>query len=183
MGRFPPNGQDTLPYIAFSQLLKMKIFQKQYTLLICAAKNCRLDVINFLLDTLEDVNVDEGDIDNQTAVFHAAAGGHLEVVKRLLDVGANPNAKNKVWEFNEISFEIFPLNFQTGRTPLHAAAERGHIDVVEFLADREADLSAKDMDGNTALHLSAENKQTAVVQLLLEHGAPTDVPNEVSKKG
>lgn len=70
-------------------------FQKQYTLLMCSAKNNRTDVINFLLETLEDVTVDEVDMENQTALHHAAAGGHIEAVKRLVDVGAHTNAKDK----------------------------------------------------------------------------------------
>lgn len=63
---------------------------------MCAAKNNRLDVINFLLDTLEDVVIDDVDIENQTALHHAAAGGHIDVVKRLVEIGAEVNAKDKV---------------------------------------------------------------------------------------
>lgn len=55
-----------------------------------------MEVINYLLETLEDVTVDEVDIENQTALYHASAGGHLEAVKRLVDVGGDTNARDKV---------------------------------------------------------------------------------------
>lgn len=71
-------------------------FQKYYTLLICAAKNDRVDVVDFLLDTLEDVRLDAVDVDGQTALFHAAMGGHYQVVKRLVEAGASPDKRNKV---------------------------------------------------------------------------------------
>lgn len=63
---------------------------------MCAARNNRVDVVNFLLDMLEDVRVDAVDIDGQTALFHAAIGGHKSVVKRLIEVGASPDKRNKV---------------------------------------------------------------------------------------
>lgn len=70
--------------------------QKHYTLLICAARNNRVDVVDYLLDTLEDVRVDAVDIEGQSALFHAALGGHLNIVKRLIDIGASPDRRNKV---------------------------------------------------------------------------------------
>ena len=52
------------------------------------------------------------------------------------------------------------------------AAERGHVEVVEFILD--VDKNAKndcDEDDNTALHLAASNKMTDTVKTLLEHGS------------
>lgn len=66
--------------------------------MICAAKNDRVDVVDFLLDTLEDVRLDAVDVDGQTALFHAAMGGHYDVVRRLIEAGATPDKRNKVRE-------------------------------------------------------------------------------------
>lgn len=63
---------------------------------MCAAKNNRLDVVEFLLDTLEDVKVDSIDLEGQTALFHAAMGGHACVVRRLVEAGAALDKRNKV---------------------------------------------------------------------------------------
>lgn len=70
--------------------------QKHYTLLMCAARNNRIEVVDFLIDTLEDTRVDAVDIDGQTALFHAAMGGHVGIVKRLIELGANLDKRNKV---------------------------------------------------------------------------------------
>ena len=63
---------------------------------MCAAKNNRLDVIDFLLENLEDVNVDAVDHEGQTALFHAAMEGHPSVVRRLVEIGAMLDKRNKV---------------------------------------------------------------------------------------
>jgi len=64
-------------------------WQKQYTLLMCAARNNRLSVVNFRLDTIDDVGLDAFDTDHQTALHHAAIAGHTHVVRRLVHAGAN----------------------------------------------------------------------------------------------
>ncbi|XP_060851958.1 ankyrin repeat and death domain-containing protein 1A-like [Rhopalosiphum padi] len=136
------------------------INKKQYTLLMCAARNNRLSVVNFLLDTIEDVGLDAFDTDHQTALHHAAIAGHTHVVRRLVHAGANTSTTNK-----------------QGRTPLHSACEKGHVDVVEFLLGHGADMLAKDEEQNSPLHVAVENKQTLVVQMLLEAGNPTNLEN------
>ena len=58
------------------------------------------------------------------------------------------------------------------KTPFHMAAERGHVEVVEFILNN--DKNAKndcDEDDNTALHLAASNKMTRTVETLLEYGS------------
>lgn len=77
---------------------------------------------------------------------------------------------------------IAPVYFylQQGRTPLHSACEKGHVDVVDFLLGHGADVLAKDEEQNSPLHVAVENKQTLVVQMLLEAGNPTNIENSVS---
>lgn len=77
------------------------MFQKQFTLLICAAHNNRLPVVDYLLETIENIDVDAVDSDEQTALYHAALGGHTTVLKRLIEAEANPDLRNKVI-FNSI---------------------------------------------------------------------------------
>lgn len=63
---------------------------------MCAAKNNRLEVVNFLLDNLDNVDLNAVDIERQTALHLAAVGGHIEIVQKLVHLGANPTAVDKV---------------------------------------------------------------------------------------
>lgn len=64
----------------------------------------------------------EGDEDNDTALMKAAGQGHIEVVRFLVEQGADLNIRNRQ-EQNALMF----------------AAAGGHLAVVTFLLDREAD--------------------------------------------
>lgn len=55
-----------------------------------------------------------------------------------------------------------------GWAPLYLAAETGHLEVVKFLNEQQADISVKDNDGCTLLHLSAQNGHLNVSKYLAE---------------
>ena len=57
------------------------------------------------------------------------------------------------------------------------ACEYGYSDVVEFLLDKGIDLRAGENTGQTALHLAAHRGQSAIVKLLLKHGAALKARN------
>ncbi len=76
------------------------------------------------------------DADGATAAQLAAAGGHVEVVARLLDAGNSRGDK--------------------GLTALHLAAQAGSQPLVTALLALPAlDVNATDTDGMTALHWAA----------------------------
>lgn len=89
------------------------INKKHYTLLMCAAKNNRLDVVDYLLETLEDVRIDALDLEGQSALFHASMGGHFLVVRRLVEAGSTADKRNKVshffLSFNRLFYLLFHL--------------------------------------------------------------------------
>jgi len=120
------------------------------TLLIEAAANGHMDVVNLLIENGADVNL-KGEA--WYGPLHAAAAkGHIEVVKILLENGADVN--------------IFHQN-----KPLHDAAMNGHIEVAEILLAHGADINAKGTDEAAPLHTAVSNNQLAMLKWLLSKGA------------
>ena len=79
----------------------------------------------------------------------AAASGHLEVARVLLDAGADHNAAS-----------------QDGLTALIAAARHGHLEVVQLLLEAGSDKKVATQGGETALMAATENGHLEVVRVL-----------------
>jgi len=52
--------------------------------------------------------------------------------------------------------------------------QNGHLRVVQLLAEKQADLRAKNAHNNTALRLASGYNQVEVVKFLLQAGIPVD---------
>eukprot|EP01137_Pigoraptor_chileana_P011401 Opistho-2@62209 len=89
-----------------------------------------------------------------TALHIAAKNSHMDVIKSLLDCGADLSSVNN-----------------RRCTALHIASEHGHTAVAVLLLDRGANVNAVEGSGCTALHVASANGHTAVVALLLDRGA------------
>ena len=80
--------------------------------------------------------------------------GCLEVVKHLIDNGADPNLKNK-----------------EGETALHGASLYGYLEVVKHLMANSADQKLTNKKGETALHKASYEGEHAIVKHLMVYGA------------
>ena len=98
---------------------------------------------------------DQAHIDVNEALAQAVASGDLPGIKKLLANGAKINGRGP----------------RDGTTPLSAAAFHGHIEIVEFLIKRGANVKATNRDGNTPLHIAAFVCRFKIIELLLEKGA------------
>ncbi len=122
------------------------------TILHCAAQECCLEEVIFLLDAK--ANVNSRDVKLQTPIFVAAEKGNVDIVKLLIDNGANINDIN-----------------EDGEAPLHLAAFKGHFETVQLLIERGANINDKKKDGSTPLHLAVWCGHFETVQRLIEKGA------------
>ena len=94
---------------------------------------------------------------NGTALYYASLCGFSGVVKYIICThGEDVNA----WSGYH-------------GTPLRAASNKGHIDVVRVLLDHGADVNTIDKK-NTPLCLAYDGGHLEIMQLLLEHGADVD---------
>jgi serine protease inhibitor len=99
----------------------------------------------------------------EEALFTAVREGNIQRVRSLITKGADVNVKNNVY-----------------CTPLHYAAEYGHLIVAELLIANGADVNAKTINDVTPLHMAARRGYYNVVDLLIEKGADIDT---TTKKG
>ncbi|KAJ0102344.1 hypothetical protein Patl1_05211 [Pistacia atlantica] len=67
------------------------------------------------------------------------------------------------------------LRDSEGRTPLHWAVDRGHLNVCELLVSRNADVNAKDNEGQTPLHYAVVCEREAVAEFLVKQNANIDI--------
>jgi hypothetical protein len=98
----------------------------------------------------------------RTALHDASVNDHLQVVKLLLQRGADVRVMN-----------------QFGDTSLHEAGRWGHLEVVRLLLDNQADMSMTNQHGWTPLHFAAAYSQLEVARVLLEAGADVKAKDNV----
>jgi hypothetical protein len=97
--------------------------------------------------------VDARDGDGVTALYHAVAFGKTNLVRFLLENGADPGVRME-------------RGMQKGRTPMHAAAERGSAEIVEALLKFKAPANVVDGEGATPLLLAEGHDHQEVAQIL-----------------
>ena len=119
-----------------------------------------------------------------TALEEAAHGGHIQVVRVLLDAGAGPNDALH-WALTFASGQGHTacaallldrgadVHFD-GDSPLVEAADEGRVDTARLLLDRGADVHALN---DYALRWARQGDHEAIIALLLERGA-IDVEEE-----
>ncbi|XP_066468693.1 cyclin-dependent kinase 4 inhibitor B-like [Tiliqua scincoides] len=113
---------------------------------------------------------------------NAAARGHLEEVRSLLESGADPNGVNF---FGRTPIQVMKMGCpqvaelllqsganpnlpdpSTGTLPVHDAAQEGFLDTLKVLLQGGARLDLQDHWGRLPLDLAEERKQDHVLQYL-----------------
>lgn len=88
-------------------------------------------------------------------LHEAVVGGDFEAARRLLDQGADIEAKDP----------------GSGASPLHYAVMKGRMDMIDLLLSRGADVNSRTRNGTTPLHTAALYARLEIAERLLEQRA------------
>ncbi len=95
-----------------------------------------------------------------TALHYAAEWGLESAVQKLLEKGADPNARNA-----------------NGETPIFSAAENDNTNILSLLAKEGADISIRDHLGSTPLHIAVRWNALNEVPELIKMGISVNTQN------
>ncbi|WP_028972505.1 ankyrin repeat domain-containing protein [Spirochaeta cellobiosiphila] len=116
-----------------------------------AAQDGHLEVLKFLVSKGKDT--DGYGIGIGKSLFYASQNGFEETVDYLISLGAQKEKGD------------------SNRTPMHAAATKGHNNILLKLMDAGFDVDVSDSDGCSPLMEAVGSKRFETVKLLLEKGA------------
>lgn len=119
------------------------------TLLLRAARNGNLGLVNWLLKHRIDVNTRSSF--GNTPFVYGCIGGHEKVVRVLLQAGAYVETRNK-----------------KDRTPLMETAKAGHIQVAKILFEHGANIDTCSYFKESALKLANYHRHLEMSQFLTE---------------
>ncbi|KAG7344063.1 ankyrin repeat domain protein [Nitzschia inconspicua] len=121
-----------------------------------------------------------------SAVMFAAAGGHVECAKQLMDLGSDINAvaRNKPGYLEKLRKMIEEGQVQEdephvdGVTAIHVAAQGGHLEMVKVLVEAgvEPSLSHLDDAGRSPLVLAVQGNYGEAASVLVQAGSDPNTP-------
>ena len=150
-----------------------------------AVSTNNIDVLSFLLDKGADVNAGRylsrwspialaakcsteeiitalvhygAQISGSNALQHAAYYGRLDLLRRLVDLGADVN--------DTPNYHHVPKLFDPLETPLHSAARAGNLEIVKYLLDHGANAELKDSEGRKVSDVARGSSRESILELL-----------------
>ena len=181
--------------VELDEIIKSLLTTKRTALIMArrAIKEGNLKAISKMLAKGLDPNI----ADDQTLLDYAVKQSFklegLEIVRLLLEAGADPNASGKRSPLHYVSHhrglvETARLLLEAGadpnvadrngQTPLHWVAVYNLVEMAGMLIGGGANPNAVDKRGRTPLHISANEGSIGTTRVLLEGGADPNVADE-----
>ncbi len=126
--------------------------------LLMAVRDSTLKVVEVLLKAPK-IKVESRSAQDESPLMLAAINGLTEVCKQLIAADADVN--------------------KPGWTPLHYAATKGHLDIMNLLLENNAYIDAESPNGTTPLMMASQYGTPEAVKLLLKAGADPMVKNSL----
>lgn len=130
------------------------------TALLVAAEEGHADSVKRLLEE-KGANVNARGGEFGSALHAAAYQGHVRVIKILLKNGANVKMQAGIFRF--------------ALTAAAASSSSDSVRMMTILRDNGAELNARDMENETALHGAVFGNNLEAARFLIEQGVPVDI--------
>ena len=137
------------------------------TPLVIAVRDGKLDFVKVLLryeaniEARATIKIDGEALEDCTALWVAAAKGHFDVVRLLIEQSAEVDGRTS-----------------NNSTPLRAAAVDGHLDIVRCLVENGADVNARNNFNSTPLMITCHSGHLDVASYLVKHGANINLQDD-----
>lgn len=130
-----------------------KAYRREFEMII-AVRTDNITKLKNLIEQGADINFHDSRMEDVTALHEASRKGNVEILRYLLQNGADIHSKNN-----------------NGFTPLHVAAFCGENMTINALIENGADVNMKAKDNITPLHVAAVSGNLDTVELLINNGA------------
>ncbi|XP_059139289.1 serine/threonine-protein phosphatase 6 regulatory ankyrin repeat subunit A-like [Physella acuta] len=144
----------------------------EMTALTWAAKTYNEQVFDLLIELKPEVNC--VDLQQMTALAYAVMSRNVQMVAKLIQAGADVNiATNCQVDIHKDSF--IACSNEHGRTPLHIAAAKSYLEILQSLCRFGANINAVDNCGSSPLFRALMFKNKDASKYLLECGADVNL--------
>ncbi len=123
-------------------------------------------------------------------MLYASKKGHLEIVKYLIEQGANSNSFHGyvlIYASESGHFPVVKYLVKHGANihahdeyPLRVASQNGHLEIVNFLTEEGADIH---IFNDSPLSIASENGHLPIVKFLIEYGSNIHALNDYALRG
>ncbi len=112
--------------------------------------------------------------DGETPFVRAALSGDIEVMRLLLENGADPNIATT--QGSTALMAASGINWIPGQT--YTRSEADYVEAVKLCLEHSAPVNASNSLGLTAMHGAANRGWVSIMQILADHGAQVDAKDK-----